>query len=503
VTVVGRLLERRQIESPSYPLTSQALVDLFTRKATAGVSVTETGALNVPAVKRAVDLIAGMCAGIPLKLYRDMAGQRDELETPTLLREPYPDVSPFVFWELAYTDLLLWGNSFHFKVRTEGGDVWSIARLLRIPPSEVTVERDEATVRNPSGKWFKVNRTAERYSPYEVMHIPAQGHDGLRGLGRVGLGAEALGVALAAEQTAAKLFGDGLQFAGILSSDQPLNQEQASGLASMFRDALAALGVGPKIPVLGRGTTFEKISMSADEGQFIQAREFQNREIANVFDLDAALLNDPNAAMNFGEAQKQNLIDFSLNQWLMRVEGVVSNHLVPRGQFFEYQRGAFLRADTQTRYQTYATAVQFGLLTRNECRALENLPPVEGGDDMLTPANLGGAANEQPEPGVSEEPGAVADVTEEGQRSRRLAVMLRQEPLTVNVPAPQVVVNVPPSEPPDVNVNVEVEPTPVNINVDPTPVTVQNDVDVDVPERDRRVVFRRDGAGRIVSAEID
>lgn len=412
MTVLGRLTERRSIESPAYPLTSQALIDLFSRKVGSGVSVTEVGALNVPAVKRAVDLIAGMCAGIPLKLYRDMAGEREELEAPTLLREPYPDVSPFVFWELAYTDLLLWGNSYHWKVRSELGGPWDIVRLLRVPPAEVTVERDEATVRNPSGKWFKINRTEERYSPFEVMHIQAQGHDGLRGLGRVGLGAEALGVALAAEQTAAKLFGDGLQFAGILSTDQTLDSEQARGIAASFREALAALGVGPKIPVLGRGTSFEKISMSADEGQFIQAREFQVREVANLFGMDLALLNDPNAAMNYGEAQKQNLIDFTMNPWLQRVEQATSMHLVPRGQFFEYTRGAFLRADTQIRYQTYATAVQFGLLTRNECRALENRPPVDGGDDMLTPANLGGAANEQPEPGVSEEPGAGVDEEE-------------------------------------------------------------------------------------------
>ena len=412
MTILQRMVERRQLENPAHPLTSQILVDLFSRKVGSGVSVTETGALNIPAVKRAVDLIAGKSAGLPLKLYRDMAGVREELEAPTLLREPYPDVSPFVFWELAYTDLLLWGDSFHFKVRTEGGDGWSIARLLRIPPSEVSVERDEATVRNPSGKWFKVNRTQERYSPFEVMHIPAQGHDGLRGLGRIGLGAEALGVALAAEQTAAKLFGDGLQFAGILSSDQALNQEQASAIGQMFRAGLAALGVGPKIPVLGRGTSFEKISMSADEAQFIPAREFQIREVANLFGVDLALLADPDTQMNFGEAQKQNFIDFTLDPWLQRVEQTVSMHLVPRGQFFEYNRGAFLRADTATRYKTHALAVQFGLKTRNECRADENLPPVDGGDEMLTPVNLGGAANEQPEPGVSGTPGELDEEAE-------------------------------------------------------------------------------------------
>lgn len=430
MTVVSRLRERRQLENPSYPLTSQALVDLFSRKVGSGVSVTETGALNVPAVKRAVDLIAGKAAGLPLKLYRDMGGRpREELETPTLLREPYPDVSPFVFWELVYTDLLLWGNSFSFKTRSEGGDQWPIVRLLRIPPAEVAVERDEATARNPSGKWFKVGRNDQRYSPFEVMHIPAQGHDGLKGLGRIGLGAEALGVAMAAEQTAAKLFGDGLQFAGVLSSDQTLNQEQAKGIASMFREVLAGGGIGPKIPVLGRGTTFEKISMTADEGQFIQAREYQTAEVARLMGVDLALLMDPNAQMNYGEAQKQNFIDFTLDPWLQRVEQAASMHLVPRGQFFEYTRAAFLRADTRTRFSTYAQAVQFGLMTRNECRALENLPAVEGGDDMLTPVNLGGAANEQAEPGVSEEPGAQEEpvAEEEPQRS---------EPLVVNVHLP-------------------------------------------------------------------
>ncbi len=416
MTVLSRY-SRRSVENPSYPLTAQALADMFTRRVSSGVSVNEQTALNIPAVKRAVDLVAGLAAGLPLKLYRDMAGVREGLETPTLLREPYPDVTPFVFWELVFTDLLLWGNHYSYKTRTEGGDQWAIARLLRIPPYEVSVERGEATSRNPSGKRFKVNRSEDSFTPYEVMHIQAQGINGLTGLGRIGVGAEALGVALAAEQTAARLFGDGLQFAGILSSDQNLNDEQARGLGAMFREVLAGGGIGPKIPVLGRGTTFEKISMTADEGQFIQAREFQIREVANLFSVPLGLLSDPAAAMNFGEAQRQTFLDLGVNPWLQRAEQAASMHLVPRGQFFEYTRGAFLRADTQTRFNTYAQAVQFGLMTRNECRRLENLPPVEGGDEMLTPANLGGAANGQAKPGVSAEPGT--DPETDPERSRR------------------------------------------------------------------------------------
>lgn len=402
MTVLSRYREARAIESPSYPLTSQALVDLFTRSVSSGVSVNEESALSVPAVRRAVSLIAGVAAGLPLKTYRDMAGRRDELRTP-VLDQPYPFVTPAEFWRQTYVDLLVYGNAYRFIVRNELGD--TVVRLLRLPPWEVQVERDEQTPTNPGGKWFRIgSENQQRYSPAEVMHVMALSLDGLKGLSPIQIGAESIGIALAAEQTAAKLFGEGMLFAGILSSDQDLNQEAAETLGARFRKMIGSRGPGAKIPVLGRGTKFEKVSMEPERAQFLESRAFQVREMGRLFDVDPALLFDSEAIMNFGEAQKQNFLDFTMEAWLRPVEQAVSTHLLPRGQFAEYNRGAFLRADTATRYQTHATAVQFGLKTRNEARGDENLPPLEGLDEPLTPVNLGGAPNTQPVPGETPAP---------------------------------------------------------------------------------------------------
>lgn len=415
MTVFGRYREARNIESPAYPLTSQALVDMFTRPVSSGVSVDEQSALGVPAVYRAVSLIAGTAAGLPLKLWRDRAdgaspaGVRSEIR-PALFDEPYPWVTPFEFWHLVFTDLLLWENSYTYKVRTElGADT---VRLLRIPPWQVQVERDEQTPLNPGGKWFRIGGadSQQRYSPAEIMHIPGMGLDGIQGLSRIGLAAEAIGVALAAEKTAARMFGDGLLFTGILSSEQDLNQEAAETLGARFRKMIGSRGPGAKIPVLGRGTRFERVSSTAEEGQFLEARAFQVLEVGRLFGVDPALLMDPNAVMNYGEPQKQNFLDFTMERWLRPVEQAITLHLLPRGSFAEYSRGAFLRADTATRYETYARAAQFGLLTRNEIRALENFPPLEGLDEPLTPANLGGDANEQPVSGETPAPDAEVPV---------------------------------------------------------------------------------------------
>lgn len=414
MTVLGRYLERRSnVESPSYPLTSQALVDLFSRSVSSGVTVDEQSALGVPAVYRAVTLIAGVAAGLPLKIWRDRAsstspaGEREEVTGKyALFATPYPWVTPFEYWQLVFTDLLLWGNSYTYKVKNQLGS--DTVRLLRIPPWQVSVERSggDQTPTNPGGKFFRLGGQGSqlRYGPEQIMHVQSLGVDGIQGLSKVGLGAEAIGVALAAEQTAAKMFGDGLLFTGILSSEQDLNQAAAETLGARFRKMIGSRGPGAKIPVLGRGTKFERVSMAPEEGQFLEGRTFQVLEVARLFGVDPALLMDPNAVMNYGEPQKQNFLDFTMEAWLRPVEQAVTLHLLPAGSFAEYARGAFLRADTATRYETYARAAQFGILTRNEIRALENYPALDGLDEPLTPANLGGDANEQPVSGETPAP---------------------------------------------------------------------------------------------------
>lgn len=393
MTILARYREQRAtIESPALPLTSQALVDLYSRKVRSGVSVTEDTSLTIPAVKRAVDLIAGTTAGLPLKTYRNEAdGTRVEVRN-LLLELPYPDVVPFVFWELVLTDALLWGNSYLYKVKTELGD--QVVKLLRIPPWEVRVDRDESTPLNPSGKRFQIG--SNRFTPVEIMQIPGQGTDGIKGLSRVGLGAEALGVALAAEQTAASMFGDGLLFAGILHSDQDLSPDQAKGIAALFRSFLQG-DVGAKIPVLGKGTGFDKMSMAAEEAQFLEGRQFQVLEVARLFGVPPPLLMDPGATSNYGTGLEQQMLFFlvtTLNGWLTRVEQIAGLHLTPRGQFCEFTRAGLLQTDTLSRYRAYAVGIQWGWLSPADVRRLENLPVTdEALEEFLRPTNMAAAGD--------------------------------------------------------------------------------------------------------------
>lgn len=399
MTILGRYRESRALQSSS-PLTAQTLIDLFSHRVGSGVAVNETSALSVPAVYRAVELISGLAAGMPLKTYRNEPdGTRVETRTP-VLEHPYPMTTPMEFWQLAYVDSLLWSDSYHFKVWNQLGD--QVVRLLRVPPWQVVVERGEQTAANQSGKWFRINGGEQRYGPNEIMHIPALGHDGIKGLSRIGLAKEAIGIAIASEQTAAKLFGDGLVMAGVLTSEQDLNAEQASGLGARFREALRNAGVGPKIPVLGRGTKFERVSMTGEESQFHEARQFQVLEVARLFGVPPPLLMDPGTTSNYGSGLEQQMLFFlitTLDPWLRRYEQAVSLHLTPRGQFAEYTRASLLRTDTLSRYRAHAIGIQWGFLSPADVRRMENLPVDEPSlEEFLRPSNMAAADADPAEP---------------------------------------------------------------------------------------------------------
>ena len=54
----------------------------------------------------------------------------------------------------------------------------------------------------------------------------------------------------------------------------------------------------------------------------------------------------------------------------------------------EFKMNALQRANIQSRYSSYAQGLQNGFMTRNEVRRLENLPPIEGADQLTAQNNL-------------------------------------------------------------------------------------------------------------------
>lgn len=60
--------------------------------------------------------------------------------------------------------------------------------------------------------------------------------------------------------------------------------------------------------------------------------------------------------------------------------------------YFEFNADGLLRGDFKTRMEGYALLIQWGVVTINEVRRRENMPPVEGGDERMHPLNYAPAS---------------------------------------------------------------------------------------------------------------
>ena len=120
------------------------------------------------------------------------------------------------------------------------------------------------------------------------------------------------------------------------------------------------------------------------------------------------------------EHQSIDFVKFSLSPWLKRIEQAISLQLFSPGErkryFAEFKTDAMLKGDTKSRYEAYEVAIRSGWMSINEVRGLENLNPVEGGDEhylqmQMVPISMAGKEVEDGQ-GNSSDPGGIPDPAE-------------------------------------------------------------------------------------------
>lgn len=387
---------RNSIENPAVPLTSTTLLDMLgVPKAAAGVSVNEKSALAMPAVWCAVNVIAGTAAALPLHAYRkkdDVRLREDNGPAVRLLAAPHPDMTPYELWETVYAHMLLWGNAYLLVLKNKLGEV---AELWPIHPSRVKVGRASG-----GSKWYEVDGETP-YDDGQILHLPAFGYDGVCGVSPIRIARQGIGLALAAEEYGARLFGSGSLASGILQTEQRLTQAQADKLKARWKARTGGLDKAHEVAVLDWGTKFQQLTIPPEDAQFIESRRFQIAEVARMFGLPPHMLMDTEKSTSWGTGIEQQGIGFvvyTLRRWLTRVEQRVTRVLRPEPVYARYSVEGLLRGDSTQRSAFYKAMWEIGVYSTNDIRRLEDQGPVAGGDVRYRPLNMGvlGAADAAP-----------------------------------------------------------------------------------------------------------
>lgn len=402
----------------------QALIDALRGGlgTSAGVVVSEEGALAYGAVLSCVRVLSEAVASMPCILYErvELNGQdgkrraTDHSLYRVLHNKPNPEMSAFELGEMALVHLLLWGNFYAEIVLDSRGDV---AQLWPIPPKMVTPERLQDkrlvyTVELPDKK-----RT---FGAEWIFHVPAMRMTGLKGLSVVGFARESIGLGMAAERFGATVFGNGTVPGAVLEHPGVLTDKAYDRLQANWERRHQGLSNAQRLAILEEGMKYTKIGIPPEDAQFLETRKFQRSEIAGMFRVPPHMIGDLEKA-TFSNIEHQSIeyVVHTLRPWLKRIESRINGWLLLEQEqsayFAEYLVDDLLRGDTPTRYQAYTWARNWGWMSVNEIRARENLNPIPDGDVYLQPLNMIEAG--QP-PAAASAPNDAAP-GEEVQRSHR------------------------------------------------------------------------------------
>ena len=377
------------LESPTTPFTGGALLEMIGGKNSAsGRTVNERTSLGMPAVWRAVNLIAGTVASLPLHAYRTADGGRviqTSGRAASLLENPHPDMTRFELWETVLAHMLLWGNAYLWIGRNQLGQ---IVELWPIHPSRVKAGRTSSMGR----KVYQIDGGEQEHDDRTILHLPAFGYDGVCGVSPIRIAREGIGLALAAEEYGAKLFGSGSLATGILQTEQRLTPDQADILQQRWKAKRSGLGSAHETIVLDRGATFQQLTIPPGDAQFIESRRFQISEVARMFGVPPHMLMDTEKSTSWGSGIEQQGIGFvvyTLRPWLTRTEQRISRLLKPEPVYAKFSVEGLLRGDAASRLTFYKGMWEIGALSTNEIRELEERAPIEGGDVRYRPLNMG------------------------------------------------------------------------------------------------------------------
>ncbi|WP_445216198.1 phage portal protein [Bradyrhizobium sp. Pa8] len=352
-----------------------------------GLAVDPHSAMRVPAVNAAVRVIAESVASLPvnvLKLNGDSKTvDRDGPVFRLVHSEPNDFQSSYELRLQVQVDTLLRGNGYIYVNRAGGVPL----ELIRLPPSTVTTNYDVVTgepvysVHDAAGGTRTVPHT-------DMIHIRAVSVDGIVGTAPIQHAREAIGLALAMEQHASSLMGKGARPGGILKLKSRLDDKTRERFKEQWQQFVGGSANSGRTAVLDFDADFTPLTFSSVDLQFTELRKFQIEEISRAFRVPPHLLSEMGRA-TWGNSAEMNrwFLDSTLMPWLLQWQGVLNRILFTPAErathSIEFDTSALTRANLQARTEAYSAAVGGPWMTPNEARALENKPPIDGGDRLI------------------------------------------------------------------------------------------------------------------------
>jgi HK97 family phage portal protein len=398
----------------------------------AGVRVTEASGTRQATVYACINILSRDMSALPLKMYERKAnGGRVEVEGHPVshwLKSPNPAQTPMQWRMRGWYSTLATGNQFDEVIRSGDGEI----RTIPLDPARVCVRVSADLTKRY--EYQRLDGKSVVLRSEQVFHNYGLSTDGFVGISPIRHLMETIGWAIAVEQYGAAYFRSPVPKVILQHPGEFKSAVDREKFVEAWKEKFAGGKGLSSVAVLPNGMTVGQIvKVPNDEAQFIETQKLTKEQLAQIYLVPMHRLNAlDRATFSNIEHQGQEYVQYSLLPWLTAQEQAIERQfLTPEERekyFVRHNVDALLRGDFKARMEGYASGIQWSGMTPNERRALENLPAVEGGDDLLVPLNMVKLKDlKAPEEEPAESPNEPAgdDEPEEDDDARALALNRR------------------------------------------------------------------------------
>lgn len=376
----------------------------------AGVTVSPDSAMRTAIVYACVRLIAGTIANMPIHIKRKVSAQvrEDADDDPVsilLRRKPNDWQTPSVFRRMLQTHLCLRGNAYAMVVESLGRPI----ALVPLNPDRMEVlQDDDWTVR-----YYYTRKDGRRVElrQREVLHLMGLSFDGVRGVSPITYAREQIALSQAQERHGSITFKNGARISNIITHPTKLGKEGIENLRASL-DAFRSGGENEgKDLVLEEGASISPMAMNMDDAQWIESRKLSRTDLLMFWGVPPHMVGDVEKTTSWGtgiEQQSTGFVTYTLEDHLTCWEEAINQRLLGNrpDMYARFNRAALIRADYKTRVDGHTKMLQWGVVSPDEVRALEDMNPrPDGNGSQFYPppntAGSGGSGESDSEPSKS------------------------------------------------------------------------------------------------------
>ena len=355
----------------------------------AATQITPEKALTFSAVWAAIRILSESVSTLPINVFRTQPNGDKiviENELSYLLKyQPNSYQNKITFIEKIMMDLLTNGNSYVKIVRNRLG------RPIELLPFKY----DNINTYILEGKvYYTDDDSSETIESENMLHFKLiTGSDGITGLSPIEQCRAAIGWYGDLEEYGRTFFKNGAKLSGILKTDRALSEQAIDRLRNSFNTNYSSLSGSNQTAVLEEGLSFQPVSISADQAQFLSSRQFSVAEISRIFGLPPHLLRDlSKSSFNNIEMQSQEFVSYTLMPYLNKIELEMGLKLFRKNnvgkEYVKFNVNGLLRGNVKDRADYYKTAITNGWLSINEVRSFEEMNKIEDGDKNFMQMNM-------------------------------------------------------------------------------------------------------------------